>query len=295
MTFELSKFIIPWQNDVVRSENISSNDPFHFFYAINNGFQKFRKMTINDRQKYITQQRKEIANKIKKEEWINYINDYRDIIHLFETFFLQKKVPDGFSSIQYDIIFKIIPDHNIMYQYAMKNIDMMGEKIRENIIREFMTIFGIYLDDIEKNEQKRISEEKKMKCCTIFKYYIEQLLEIAENDVFKEFVKDVRDPYKNFDLYYIPFIISHLPFQVYFIEEETKDIISVSPYYDEILLKQKYDVNIVLLYRSPLNFNSLGIMEYNGDNAIIHWQFKNDHELIHKCHEKMYQFHKNPY
>jgi hypothetical protein len=182
-----------------------------------------------------------------------------------------------------------------MFQYAIKSIDIHDYKIKNIIIEELMSIFKIYLNDLEKNEQKKISSEKKLKCNVIFKYYLEQIWNMAEETSFEEFIKEVRDPYKIFDLYYIPFIISYLPFNIYFIEDSSKDIISISNHYDKLLLQQKYNTNIVLLYHSPLQFESLGVMQYDGDNAIINRQFTNDHEFIHKCHDKIYHYQKNMY
>jgi hypothetical protein len=295
MSLELEKFILSWQDNMVKSSNIDPKDPFHFFNAVNNGFQAFRKLDTNEKQKFIIKQRKDIADKIKQKEWIDYITEYDPILNIFENCFYQKKIPSGSSIHQYDIIFKIIPDRKIMFQYAIKSIDIRDYNIKNMMIDELMNIFKIYLNDLEKNEQKKISSEKKLKCNVIFKYYLEQIWIMAENIAFDDFLKEVRDPYKIFDLYYIPFIISYLPFHIYFIEDNSKDIISISNYYDKFLLQQKYDVNIVLLYHSPLQFENLGIMEYSGNNAIIHRQFTNDNVFIQKCYHKISHYHKNLY
>jgi hypothetical protein len=280
---KLEKYPIEWCPNFIRIGNIDEKNPNHFFHAINYGFKSFRELSYDDKIKYIEKQRHDIANKITKDKWSSF--GFYNTLQLFQSNVFKYRHND---LEKYEIILKIIPSMDEMILQVFKNISIQEIELKQIVFQEFKQLFSIYLDDIETKENKNLSHDKKNKCKSLFQDYLDIIWTYSENLAFSNFMQELKNPKSCIDFYLLPLIISYLPFNIFFIDNDTKDIISLNEFYDHFLKTQKNDINVFILYKYPSYFESLGIMEImeNG-NAMISRLFTSDSDIIQKCLQKI--------
>jgi len=278
---KLEKFPLEWYTNLIRIGNINTDNPNHFFHAVFYSLKSFRDLSFEDRLEYIKNKRNEIAEQISISEWKKYDIDTQLIINAFQKYF-QKSIKNP----QNKIFEKIVPDIDKIFDEI--NINNDDDDNKQLYLSQLSSFFLNKLYMIEKKEHKSIDKDKKLKCIQLFNSFLEHVWNETEESIFNDFILLIKDENKMIDIYLLPLIISYLPYNIYFIDYEMKDVISFNDFYENLISINNKNENIILLYQSPSHFECLGIMDVmENETVMISRILSNTHPFILKCREHL--------
>lgn len=279
---KLEKFPLEWYTNLIRIGNINTENPNHFFHAVFFSIKSFRDLSFQERLEYIKIKRKEISEQITISEWKKYDIDTQLIINSFQKHF-EKCIKDP----QNKIFEKIVPDIDDIFNEI--NINEDDNNSKQMYISQLSNLFLNKLYMIEKKEHKLIDKEKKLKCVQLFNSFVEYVWNDTEEAIFNQLIELIEDENKTIDMYLLPLIISYLPYSIYFIDYEMKDVISFNDFYENMIsTSNKNDQNIILLYQNPSHFECLGVMDLmENETVMISRILSNTHPFILKCRERL--------
>jgi len=269
-------------------------------------FRTFRNLDETQKQEYIAQKRKEIANKLSPYKWLDSENAscavvqiserLRQVFYSVARYLFHELTDDDDEDIMESIrkhvrdqknlyvLFNLIQpsdmDYNILSDWdtivSKDDITMDGETFLFHIKNEWRNIFFKYIDEsvmrVERIVKKQIDITKRSKI--LYKLAEESfvIFDIALDAAYHEFKNSISEPDKWVNIFTFSFFREniHKEIEILIVNAENNDIYR-GPRYNTCASKF-----IVLLYFADLHFESLGHTQGNKISRI----FDKDHPFI---------------
>lgn len=247
-------FPLEWYDGkIVRYGNIDSSHPSHFLYAVFDCLQDFRVLDAKGKRVYIENKRLEIAKNL----------DLVVLKRMLPIRILLEKYVATFKQVlqsQHQVLSKIIDRPNVFF----KQLD--EEVIHESHLEPFVTsAFQQCLDEIEKTEKQQIKADKKEKCATLFQKFHEEIWKLTLSSILEDYRKRCADPHIAIDHVMMIVLLYALPMNVFFIDRDLQNIVTIDADYYIYSMDRKTAQNIFLLFSYPSSFESIGVVESPAD------------------------------
>lgn len=256
---------------LVRYGNIDTSHPSHFLYAVYDCFQDFRNLNIKDKNLYIEKHRKLIADNLDFGHWKRMVPIKRVFEKYVELF------QENLNGQQ--VLSKVIANPNMFFNNANEEIT------HESHIESFVTNkFKKCLEQLQKVEKKTIQDEKKQKICDIFFDFHQHVLKNVFQSLFEIYKQRFADPLVPIDNLSMILLLYSLPVNVFFIDRDIQNIVTIDADYFIFAMDRKKIPNIFLLYSYPFSFESLGVVESSSEESPKHVKvrklFSYSHSLV---------------
>jgi hypothetical protein len=269
-------FPLEWYDGkIVRYGNIDASHPSHFLYAVYDCFHDFRKLGQKEKQSYIENQRKVLSQDLDFERWRRSTPIKPTLEHYIQLF--QKNLK---TRTQYKILERIIESSPSPLFHQIHD-----DVIHESHLEVFMThAFQKCLQEIERREKKPIDDVKKQKCCSLFIEFHQIAWEETQQQLFRRYQERCADPLVPIDHPMMIMMLYALPVNVFFIDKDLHNIITIDAEYYIFSTDRQSSHNIFLLYTYPSSFESVGVVEAPCEDSPKHVkirkQFPHSHTLV---------------
>lgn len=246
---KLQRYSCLFASDMLRNGNIfQHDDPYHFWNAYFLHVKDYRDLPAGKKKQYINDTRLEICTRITCEEWMHHDDGSLAHIRVFEV--VRRKFLED-EAQETNAVRKLFTNRSAFLdeclQESRDDVEWK-DALSTRAVEDLITLF----DDLQRREQRTLSDERKDKCCSILREYISTTWDEAVTESFNAFLTTVR--HGLIDAMTFGMICAYLPTKIFFIDARIHDVVVISDAYEgDITGVSENDTFVFLLFFPDTN------------------------------------------
>lgn len=265
---KLERYPCPLLPNLVREGNLGRDNPNHFWNALFSPFRDYRDRTFKEKMAFIRTERERIGNAIGMDEWLVYadgIHTNQAILQLFRSSFMTFESNDVLMSM----VMQLVGGRETFMNEMEQGIPLNRTHVecRTWVCHRMTKLLLQRLEEMEKKEGRHMPMDKKDKCVARFGKTMSDLWDTCVRAVYTKFVEDLKDSETSIASFFLPLILGHIDYHVFFVDARGKHVLRMNDHYERILRDRPKDECVLLLYDTKTHlFECLGVMMEMSDD-----------------------------